>query len=238
MKKVIVTVLTLIICQAGIAQSERMNERIEKKVQELDQLLDLSEEQEVAIETVLLETASKAKELKSTSSSTKEEIKALRQSSSERIKEELTPDQLELLAQHKKEKNAERRTQGQEIKEHRKNALRPALRAERGEFENILSQEEKDVIQHAREMVREFRSDSNTKEERRANKAEIKELLDPIITKHQSDLEQVQLRLQPIMDEHKALRQEHRVRKNRNDLAPPAKEGDGRFEVRFLLMEP
>ena len=241
MKKVFVTVLTLILCQAGIAQNERMNERIDKRVQQLDELLDLSTEQEGAIQAILLETATQAKEIRAQEDFNKEDIKALRKSTSERIKVELTDAQLATLEAHKAAKKEETKAKRQEIKEHRKSEVKPALKEERARFETFLSQEEKDVIANARLMARAMHQEdkeSMDKEERRSKRMEIKEMLEPIMDAHSEELSEVQNRLKPVLDEHKALKQESRVRKHRHDVAPPAKGHKGKFEVRFLLMEP
>lgn len=241
MKKVIVTVLTLILCQAGIAQSEKMNDRIEKRVQDLDELLDLNEEQEKAIQGILLDAATQAKAIRSEHEGSREEIKALRNQSSKQIKALLNEEQLATLEQHKMHKKEQRKIKRQTIKEHKNSEVKPALKAERAKFEMQLSQEEKDVLKNAREMARALHVQdrkSLSREDRRAKRTEIMELIQPIVETHQEELTEIKTRLQPALDEHRVLKQEARVRKTKADIAPPAKDRKGKFEMKFLLMEP
>ena len=130
MKKIFITLIIGLSCQATMAQNPDLSSKIEDQVARLDRLLDLSEEQEQNIQVILVEAAAEFKALKD-SAADDDRLRRLKAGTKAQIREQLNPEQLEILRQQKKERIEKRRQRQRVVTDHRDSKLTPAMKTER-----------------------------------------------------------------------------------------------------------
>ncbi|MFT7591880.1 MAG: hypothetical protein ACI9UJ_001809, partial [bacterium] len=94
-----------------------------------------------------------------------------------------------------------------EIKKYKNENVKPTLKTKRAEFDNNLSDEERETINTLRTELKEMRKGSKddeakrhkrTKEERQELKLKLGAALNPIVTAHQTELTQMEADLAPL----------------------------------------
>ncbi len=196
MKKTKITLMLLIICQAVIAQTKTAEEVTEKRLERIEQTIDFSVEQRTNIEAIVLKSSSEILAMKASGEYAREDIVAIKKQERTLVKAQLTPEQL-LALKAAKESNKAKHNQ---VKAERAKfqAAKQDLKAMRSAFDAKLSTEEKEVIEKARlllpKRVKKTEKAELTpeeKEERKAIRMEIKNLLAPVIATHQAELDQI-----------------------------------------------
>ena len=237
MKKSIIIILALAICQAGTAQEIGRMTRIDQKIQLMDEQLDLSDSQEEQIKELLIEQTKQIRELRATEGNHRDQIKKIRQESELAIRAILTESQREVFDLRKEEKKKERKELKEKANSFGKEHLKPAIEAERSAFDSKLSEEEKSIIIETRQKLKQLRLELKgdegqalSKAERRAKKQAILMRLDPIIENHSEELNQIEKRLEPLRDQQHAIM--HPDRKKKQTKRKIGKN----FKHKFLLM--
>ena len=242
MRAIKITLVLLLFCQAVLAQKISAEEMAEKKVLKLDEKVTLTETQKAEINTIVLESTTKIKELRSEESADQEAIKKIKMDERAKIKEVLTEEQQTLLKNAKKSERVENKAQREKMKAYNKEHVKPVVAEKRKGFELLLTDDEKASIAAAHSLKLEMRKVDKkdlSEEEKSALKAkrtEINNLLDPIITKHQDELTKIKLELEPVYEAAKQNagkeKPEGRHHKGKKHDKKP---NDKRFEHRFLL---
>lgn len=78
MKGIKITLLMLIVCQTAIAQSKTAEEVAAKHVERLNNIVQLTAEQQVQVKTIVLASTKEIKHLKENGQSTPEERRAIK----------------------------------------------------------------------------------------------------------------------------------------------------------------
>ncbi|MGB0851579.1 MAG: hypothetical protein ACPGTP_10035 [Bacteroidia bacterium] len=226
MKGIKITAMLLIICQTVMAQQKTAEEVTKNRMDRLESMIELSEDQKSSIETIVLESSQKIIELKQAGSVDKEEIVALKKEERSAIKTVLSESQLTTLKEAKKVMKADRKeAKAERVK--RKEA-RSALVLKRQEFEGKLTLEEKDAIDKARALVpartKGEKLTEEQKAERKWTRKEVHKLLKPVMDNHKADLEKIHSEM-PLP-----------APKKQNQVKDEKKKSK-RFMHRFLLMK-
>lgn len=230
MKGIKITAMLLIICQTVIAQQKTAEEVTKNRMDRLESVIELSEDQKSSIETVVFESSQKIIELKKSGSADKEEIAAIKKAERAEVKKLLSESQIATLKEARKGMKAERK-EAKADRAKRKEA-KDALLVLRQDFDRVLSSEEKEAVEKARALMpeklnKEDRANLSEEEkaQRKTTKKEIANLLKPLIENHKSELD--------------AIKADMPARPEKANKLPKEKKknGEQRFYHRFLLMK-
>ncbi|MFM9944416.1 MAG: hypothetical protein ACKVQB_04215 [Bacteroidia bacterium] len=205
-------------------------------------LTDLQVEQ---IKTVQMEYLPKMKEARKAEN--KEILKKLNEERKTRIEQILTPEQQvkwkAIIEKKKAElKNPELK---RELKEYKKQNIKPVILEKRKAFENELSSEEKEIIADLRAKREAFLKSAKgeNREERKQRGKELKleaqNALKPIIEKHKLALENIATELQPLQTQWKTDMDAIKA-KHISDYKPKGKrkgKNEMQMVIHFLLMD-
>jgi hypothetical protein len=204
MKVIKITLVLMLFCQAVFAQKPSPEEMAQKRVDRLDEKVSLTETQKTETYAIVLEGIIDIQNLKEEDSTYKEAFRTIKKDLREQIKEVLTEEQRAIL---KESRDQKKRTHHQENRAYYKEHVKPVVKAKRMEFETKLTVEEKQVIADARLLKPQHKKDGKkgiSKQERqqmKESKAEIKLMLQPIVTAHKLELEEIMNELEPIYEE-------------------------------------
>ncbi len=214
MKVIKLTLVLMLFCQAVIAQKVSPEERAKKHVELLDQKVQLSEDQKTDVYQIMLKSAEEIKALKLSGEKNKEAFKAIKKDQRTAIHEVLDEDQIIALKEVHKQMKTERKEAHQQIKQYHKEHVKPQVQAKRVEFDKLLTEDEKQIIEEARALKPKHKKGERKtlteqeREELKAKRQEINQMLDPIISAHQTELDAIMVDLKPVFDEAEKQRQE------------------------------
>lgn len=267
MRKVIAVLLfSAMVTLAAVAQpnGEKARQRFEKMSEELS----LTDAQKVKMKEIHESYGLQIQALKSAEGENAAEIRKLRKEKQEKLKEVLTKEQLEKLETIKKENKKKKTELRKEIRQYQKEVMLPVLKAQRMEFDKLLTNEEKKVIEDLRIRQREMHKQSreirktgkeaDNKDQNKKGRHEMmkkrneqfrkdcKNQLTPIIESHAADLKKVESNLEPQRNEWEAqlklIRTKHLGESPETENHPKTEKHKQRKEeqmnIRFLLLDP
>ncbi|PCJ63175.1 MAG: hypothetical protein COA58_16425 [Bacteroidetes bacterium] len=202
MKGIKITVMMLIICQAVIAQTKTAKEVTTKRMERLDSKVDLTDDQESKISEIIFASATEMIALKKSGSFEREEMKELKKKERNLIKSQLTSKQLTTLKEANETRHLEhqKRKNDRMIQRNTRTETRDLILAKRHRFENLLSIDEKAIIEKARTLKPERIKGKKTKgaltpeqkTERKEAHIQIRKLLKPVVKNHKKELDIIQ----------------------------------------------
>ena len=205
MKGIKITLLMLIVCQTAIAQSKTTEEVAAKHVERLNNIVQLTAEQQVQVKTIVLAFTKEIKHLKENGQSTPEERRAIKEAERQKIKELLSDEQKAKLRENHLHHNLEGHDTSKVHKraDHQKSeANKNYLYEKRAAFEKKLSAPEKEAIDKARMILptqlKGKEAHEALSEEQKAVRKEhrkIHALLKPIVKEHKKELEEIRANL-------------------------------------------
>lgn len=243
-RKLKLTIMALMVAGIAVAQKPNAEERVEKRLERIDNTVSLSELQKQELKPILMAGAEEIKILRQSGEMSKEKAKEIRKAQKEAIASVLTEDQVAKMEEAKAEKKADKMQARKEIRSYNKEHVKPVLLEKRQAFESLLSAQEKEVISKAREMKpkRKGKKGSLTqaeKEEMKAQRDQISLMLKPIKEAHATDLAQVKVEMEATMQaakEHAKDLKSDNEGKGQKSKKKKKKRKDN-FEDRFLLMK-
>ncbi len=233
MKGIKITLLMLIACQAAIAQSKTAEEIAAKHVERLNNIVQLTAEQQVQVKTIVLASTKEIKILKENGQSTPEDRKAIKEAERQKVKELLSDEQKAKLGENHLQHHLEGHDTSKVHKraDHQKSeANKNYLYEKRAAFEKKLSAPEKEAIDKARMILptqlkgkeaHEALSEEQ-KAVRKEHRKKIHALLKPIVKEHKKELEEIRANLP---ERPKSITHKHSGKKPKH-----------MFSYRFLLL--
>ncbi len=217
MKKIKITAL-LIVLGAGLAfaQGPRgehpRGDMMKNKIEHLDSIVDLTDDQKTKI--TALQTDLKVKMKEARSNQDRDAMKALRDKHKSDIEAILTPEQNEKLKAAKEAKRADMKEMRSELKKYKEEQVKPTMKLKREEFDQLLSEDEKTTISTLRAEMKEIRANKKAEgdgkpmahdpEQRKLMKEKLEASLAPIVEAHKAELEKVEADLKPLRETWKA----------------------------------
>lgn len=241
-RKIYSTMIVLLIAGLSIAQESNVDRKVNQRLDKLNEVVALSDDQRQELEPILKAGAEEIRVLRQSGEADKSKIKEIRQSQNEAVKSVLTDEQKLKLDEAAEVKKEERKAAKKDIREHNKENVKPLLVEHRKDFESKLSNDEKAIIEDARNLRKEHKSKGKdlSPEEReamKANRNEIKVLLSPIVANHSAELERIRTEMEPTL----ANAKEHAKKAKGEEGSKPhrknTKNDPDRFNHRFLLMK-
>jgi hypothetical protein len=243
--KLLNIVVMLLVCQVVLAQKPTAEERINKRVERIHEIVNLTEEQDTQLYELYNTTQQEIKALNEETSDNHQKMKDLRKKEREALKTILSEDQLSKLQESRQKQKDEIRNHRRAIRTYHEKNVKPVVQEKRNAFNAELSSNELKIIEEARALMPERkhvegRRKNFTADEKatlRAQRKEIHQMLQPIVVAHQTKLNAIKEELQPIFEAEKAF-----IEKNKpEDAKHPRKFEDRKrpnsFVYHFLLME-
>ena len=243
---------SLALAQKHHPRGEHHEAMMKNRIEHLDSLVDLSDDQKTKIEALQKSHRAEMKTLRKEQN--REGMKELRKKHRSEIEAILTDDQKEVLkAEHAKQKE-NRKAMRDELKTYRQTNIKPALSAKRAAFDQQLTDEERATIESLRLELRDTRKEHISEgprhkmnpEDRKALKAKFEAELGPVVQAHKAELEAIEKDLEPLREtweaDTKAIKEKHDAKHPKHHKARRArKQGDSSKTsmkyYKFLLMK-
>lgn len=243
---------SLAFAQKHHPKGEQREAMMKDRMERLDSLVELTDDQKTQIETLQKALRAEMKALRKEEN--REGMKELRKKHKSEIDAILTEDQKEILKAERAKQKENRKAMRDELKTYRQTNIKPALSAKREAFDQQLTDEERATIESLRLELRETRKAHKSEghrhkmdsEERKALKAKFEAELVPVVQAHKAELEAIEKDLEPLREtweaDTKAIKEKHDAKHPKHHKARRAhKHGDSSKAsmkyYKFLLMK-
>lgn len=257
MKKIIVVVLVALIAGVSSVYAQKKGNQVDraaKHLETLDELLDLSEDQELKMETLFTQFSEDMKPIRNNEELSREEKKEAmdlqRESHNIEIEKVLTEEQLVIFNEHRAEMKESRKPGKQQGNRGPKmsDATKALILEKRVAFDAELTADEKETITSIRSQIETWQEACKTDErpdmeERKGNREKHQNVIKPLIEiaeNHEVELRKISEEIKAEMDlpeQSKKGRKRHFAQQGKHARGMNIEKPE-RHQIHFLLMDP